>query len=70
MFVVPDVNLLYYIFMSLPILKMITDVVYLISSTRENCWFVATDDVVLEEYNSCLANKKWLNVKHVSIVLG
>ena len=32
--------------------------------------FVATVDVVLEEYNNCLAINKWLSVKHVSLVFG
>ena len=32
--------------------------------------FVATVDVVLEEYNRCLPNNKLLGVNHVSIVFG
>ena len=32
--------------------------------------FLTTVDVVLEEYNNCLPNNKWLGVKHVSIVFG
>ena len=32
--------------------------------------FLTTVDVVLEEYNNCLPNNKWLSVKHVSIVFG
>ena len=32
--------------------------------------FIATVDVVLDEYNSCLPKNKWLGVKHVSIVFG
>ena len=30
--------------------------------------FVATVDAVLEKYNSCLSNNKWLGANHVSIV--
>ena len=32
--------------------------------------FVATVNVVLEGYNSCLPNNKWLGDKHVSLVFG
>ena len=32
--------------------------------------FLTTIDVVLEEWNNCSANNKWLDVKHVSIVFG
>ena len=30
--------------------------------------FLTTDDVVVEEYNNCPTNNKWLDIKHVSIV--
>ena len=32
--------------------------------------FLTAVDVVLEEYNNCLPNKKWLGVKRVSVVFG
>ena len=32
--------------------------------------FLTTVDVVLEEYNNCLPNNKWLGAKHVLIVFG
>ena len=32
--------------------------------------FLTTIDAVLEEYNNCLPNNKWLGVKYVSIVSG
>ena len=32
--------------------------------------FLTTIVVVLEEYNNCQPNSKWLSVKHVSIVFG
>ena len=32
--------------------------------------FLTAVDVMLEEYNNCLPNDKWLGVKHVSIVFG
>ena len=32
--------------------------------------FLSTVDAMLEEYNKCLPNNKWLGVKHISIVLG
>ena len=53
-----------------PIQKMITDVVYLSERLAGTVRFLTTVDVMLEEYNSCLPNNKWLGVKQVSIVLG
>ena len=32
--------------------------------------FLTTVDVVLEQYNNCLPNNKWLSVKYVLIVFG
>ena len=32
--------------------------------------FLTTVDFVLEEYNNCMPNNKWLGVKHVSIVFS
>ena len=55
MFVVSHVNLLHY---SCPHLSQKWLLMRFISSV----------DVVLEEYNNCLPNNKWLGVKHVSIV--
>ena len=49
---------------------MITDVVYLSERLAGTVRFLTTVDVMLEEYNSCLPNNKWLGVKQVSIVLG
>ena len=56
--------------MSVPIPKMITDAVYAISSAWETVRFLTTVDFVLEEYDNCLPNNRWLGVKHVLIVFG
>ena len=49
---------------------MITDAVYYISSAWENGYIPTTVGAVLEEYNHCLPNNKWLGVKNVLIVFG
>ena len=56
--------------MSAPIQKMIADMVYVSVVLERTVRFLTTVDVVLEEYNNCLPNSKWLGVKHVSIVFG
>ena len=56
--------------MSLPIPKMITDAVCVISSAWETVRFLTTVDVVLEKYDNCLPNNRWLCVNHVLIVFG
>ena len=57
--------------MSPPTQKMITDAVHLIRSAFERTiTFLTTVHVMLEEYNNCLPNYKWLGVKHVLIVFG
>ena len=65
-----DVRCVSWKFISPPIQKMIIDSAYFISSTWENIRFLSTVDVMLEEYNNCLPNNKWLGVKHASIVFG
>ena len=59
MFVVSDVNLLYIL------MRFILSVVL-----ERTVRFPTTVHVVLEEFNNCLSNKKWLGVKHILIVFG
>ena len=52
--------------MSSPIQKPINYAVDLSVVLERTIGFLATVDIVLEEYDSCLRNNKLLGVKHVS----